>query len=155
MCALYSYEKHLPKSAPGSQGAAPGAINVWRLPTALPGWRLSKMAPCSGKRLLRGSSVELFFGVFGGILILDMYGPTTRVAPGAASLWWLPELSQSCSSRLLDYDPKRWSTVLGGSSNCLNSASNTTVVNIANKDQTVKVRSSNTMLQLLQDTGVP
>ena len=47
--ALYSHEKRLPKMAPGSQGVAPGAADVLRLPTALPGWRLPKTAP--GKRL--------------------------------------------------------------------------------------------------------
>ena len=35
VCALYGHDKRLPKMVPGSQGAAPGAANVWWLSTAL------------------------------------------------------------------------------------------------------------------------
>ena len=54
-------------------------------------------------------------------------------APGAVSAWWLPEPSQSCSSQNMTPGDGSQSPGPGGSSHCLDSASNTTVVNIANK----------------------
>ena len=61
VCALYRHEKQLPKTALGSQGAAPGAANVWLLPMALLGWQLPEMAPGSRKWLPSCSCVEPIF----------------------------------------------------------------------------------------------
>ena len=62
VCALNGHEKRLPKTAPGSKGAAPGATNVWRLSSQ--------------------SCVEPFFRRLWWLLCLDMFGPTLRAAPG-------------------------------------------------------------------------
>ena len=51
MCALYSHAERLPKTATGSQGAAPGAAKVWRFPEGAP-----ELLMCRA----------VFFGVLGG-----------------------------------------------------------------------------------------
>ena len=100
VCTLYSQEKRLPKTAPGSQGAAPGAANVWRLPTALPGWRLpgndsrlpeAVLEPLMCRAVISASLVASCVW----ICLVRLPG----AAPEAANAWRLPEPSQSCSSR--------------------------------------------------------
>ena len=88
VCALYSHEKRLPKTAPDSQGVAPRASSVW--------WLLEK-AP----ELLMCKAV---FGVFGDSCVWICL---VRL-PGR-----LTEPYQSCSSWNMT---RRWSTVPGGSS---------------------------------------
>ena len=75
VCALYRHEKQLPKTALGSQGAAPGAANVWLLPMALLGWQLPEMAPGSRKWLPSCSCVEPFFW---RLWWLHVFGPTPQ-----------------------------------------------------------------------------
>ena len=65
MCALYSHEKLLPKTAPGSQGAAPdGAPGLVALE--------------NGFWLQRSSIVEQFLLRLSWLLCLDMFCPTPQ-----------------------------------------------------------------------------